>query len=186
MAKPVTEPSRQAIETQLLAELENFTSFVRRRVGDPHLAADVVQESLLKAMKTAHALRDDERAVAWFYRVLRHSIIDLHRRNAAKRTALERFEREMNLPPDPEEERVACGCVERLISALHPDYAELIRRLDVRGESAEHVGQSLGLSANNLRVRHHRARRQLRERVEQTCRLCAKHGCLDCDCAVAG
>lgn len=40
----------------------------------------------------------------------------------------------------------------------------------------------LGRNANNLRVRHHRARQQLRERLEQTCRLCAKHGCLDCTC----
>ena len=30
------------------------------------------------------------------------------------------------------------------------------------------------MNANNLRVRHHRARKQLRERLEQTCRLCAK------------
>jgi RNA polymerase sigma-70 factor (ECF subfamily) len=35
---------------------------------------------------------------------------------------------------------------------------------------------------NNLKVRLHRGRKQLRERIEQTCRACATHGCLDCIC----
>jgi len=170
------------IETQLLQELEKFTNFVRSRVGDPHLAADVVQDSLLKAIQAADQLRDDESVTAWFYRILRRSIIDLYRRRAANQGALERLERELDSPPDNEEERVACACVETLIPTLNPEYGELIRRLDLGDETPEQVGSALGMTANNLRVRHHRARKQLRERLEQTCRLCAKHGCLDCTC----
>ena len=170
------------IEDQLLQELEKFTAFVRARVDDPHLAADVVQDSLLKAVKSADQLRDDESVVAWFYRILRHSIIDLYRRRATSQSALDRLEQELNAPPDAETERAVCGCLENLIPTLNPDYAELIRRLDLAGESPENVGESLEMTANNLRVRHHRARSQLRERLEQTCRMCAKHGCLDCTC----
>ena len=43
------------LEDQLLNELDAFTAFARSRVGDPHLAADVVQESLLKALKSVEA-----------------------------------------------------------------------------------------------------------------------------------
>lgn len=183
MAKPATNKATpRHIEAQLLGELEKFTQFVRARVGDPHLAADVVQDSLLKAMKAANHLRDEESVTAWFYRILRHSIIDLHRRRATNQSALDRLERELDSPPGTEGERVACACVETLIPTLHPEYAELIRRLDLGGETPESVGGTLGLTANNLRVRHHRARQQLRERLEQTCRLCAKHGCLNCTC----
>ena len=172
----------QRLENQLLQELEKFTAFVRGRVGDPHLAADVVQDSFLKAMKSVDQLRDDESTVAWFYRILRHSIIDLYRRRATSQAALDRLESELNSPPDAEDERAICGCIESLIPTLNTDYAELIRRLDLVGESPENVSAALGMTANNLRVRHHRARRQLRERLEQTCRMCAKHGCLDCTC----
>jgi RNA polymerase sigma factor (sigma-70 family) len=174
--------AEQKIETHLLQELEQFTNFVRSRVGDPHLAADVVQDSLLKAIKSAEQLRNDENVTAWFYRILRRSIIDLYRRRAANQAALKRLERESDSPPDNEEKRIACACIETLIPTLKSDYAELIRRLDLGGETPEHVGTALGLTANNLRVRHHRARQQLRERLEQTCRMCAKHGCLDCTC----
>lgn len=170
------------VEDTLLANLQTFVAFARRRVGDAHLAEDVVQDSLLKAVKSADQLRENENVTAWFYRILRRSIIDLYRRQTVKQKSLEQLEREMNSPPDTEEERVACGCVATLIPTLKPDYAELIRRLDLGGETPEQVGAALGMTANNLRVRHHRARQQLRERLEQTCRMCAKHGCLDCSC----
>ena len=174
------------IEEQLLKELETFTAFARRRVGDPHLAADVVQDSLLKAVKSADQLCDGESVTAWFYRILRRTIIDLYRRRAAAQRATERLENELNVPPSAEEERTACACVETLIPTLKPEYAELIRELDLAGEAPETVAARRGITANNLRVRHHRARQQLRERVEQTCRLCAQHGCLDCTCASPG
>jgi RNA polymerase sigma-70 factor (ECF subfamily) len=63
--------------------------------------------------------------------------------------------------------------------------AALIRQLDLGDASPESVASALGVTPNNLRVRHHRARQQLRERLEQTCRLCARHGCLDCHCGPA-
>ncbi len=65
---------------------------------------------------------------------------------------------------------------------MRPAYADLIRALDLDGVPAEAVAERLGISRNNLRVRHHRARAQLKVRLEATCRLCATHGCLDCTC----
>ena len=34
----------------ILKNLETFVAFTRKRVGDPHLAEDLVQESLVKAL----------------------------------------------------------------------------------------------------------------------------------------
>ena len=39
------------IETQLFENVKEFVGFARKRLGDPELAADAVQESLLKALK---------------------------------------------------------------------------------------------------------------------------------------
>lgn len=70
-------------ETELLENVKEFVAFARRRLGDPELAADAVQESLLKALKAADQIRDEENARAWFYRILRRTIIDLYRRRDA-------------------------------------------------------------------------------------------------------
>lgn len=171
------------VEAPLLANLKTFVAFARSRVGDAQLAEDVVQESLIKALAAGQKPTKEAETLTWFYRILRRSIIDLYRRRAVNKAALARLERELDAPPDAEEKRVVCGCVNTLIPTLKPDYAELIQRLDLGGETPEQVGAALGMTANNLRVRHHRARQQLRERLEQTCRLCAKHGCVDCTCA---
>jgi RNA polymerase sigma factor (sigma-70 family) len=170
------------LEEQLLNNLNEFVGFARRRLADPELAADAVQESLLKALKSADQIRDDEKAKAWFYKILRRTIIDLYRRRDARDRALTELEREVNSPPDLDEDRMICACMERLLPTMAPQYADLIRRLDLNEEAPDTVAASLGISKNNLNVRIHRARQQLKQRLEDNCRVCAKHGCLDCHC----
>ena len=170
------------LEEQLLNNLNEFVGFARQRLDDPELAADAVQESLLKALRSSDQLRDEETAKAWFYRILRRTIIDLYRRRDARGRAMADFERELGEAPDSEEEKIVCGCIERLLLGMAPQYAELIRRVDLNEEKPEAVGVELGISRNNLNVRLHRARQQLKHFLEENCRVCAEHGCLDCRC----
>jgi RNA polymerase sigma factor (sigma-70 family) len=166
----------------LLNNVHEFTGFARKRLGDPELAADAVQDSLLKAIKAGDQLRDEENAKAWFYRILRRTIIDLYRRRDAHDRTVTEFEHEVNSPADNEEERVVCACMEALLPMMTPQYSALIRQLDLAEEAPDTVAASLGISRNNLNVRVHRARQQLKRRLEENCRVCAKHGCLDCHC----
>ena len=170
------------IETQLLENVREFTAFARKRLRDPELAADVVQESLLKALRSSDQLRDKENAKAWFYRILRRTIIDLYRGRDVRERALEDLERELDGVQNGEEERVVCSCMEHLLTRMAAQYSELIRRIDLNEENSDLVAAELGISRNNLNVRLHRARQQLKSRLEENCRVCAKHGCLDCHC----
>jgi RNA polymerase sigma-70 factor (ECF subfamily) len=58
----------------------------------------------------------------------------------------------------------------------------LLQRVDLDGASPKDAASALGLTLNNLNVRLHRARQRLREKLEATCQVCSKHGCLDCSC----
>lgn len=171
------------IASQLIAEREAFLGFVRHRVRDAELAEDIVQDGFLKAMRHARELRDNESVVAWFYRILRHTIIDAYRRRDARTRALDALEAEPPAEMSAEDERRLCGCLRLLVPILKPEYAEVIERVELQREPMDAVAKDLNVSTTNLRVRLHRARKQLQERLEQTCRVCAKHGCLDCDCA---
>src|SRR5687768_7982996 len=110
----------------LLDQREAFEAFVRKRTGDPQLAADVVQDCLLKALRSEKQPSEDEGVVPWFYRILRHAIIDAHRRRDASQRALENYAHEANFAPGPEEKRDLCTCVLPLIDALPPDDAALL------------------------------------------------------------
>ena len=177
--------TQDALASTLLSNLAAFQAFARRRVGDEQLAADAVQESLLRALKSEQNLSADDNAIAWFYRILRNVLTDLHRRRAAQRRGLERFAEESAIASeldDAELENTACACFRGLLPTLRPEYARVLELADLGGKPTDDVAEQLGISKNNLKVRLHRARRQLRERLEQTCKMCATHGCLDCTC----
>lgn len=175
-------PMMANAEDTLIKNLNAFVAFARKRLGDPQLAKDVVQQSLLKALSSARKPVGDEDVVAWFYRILRRSIIDLYRRNDARKRALEQFEKEFHSTPTAADERALCQCFKRLLPAVPEQYRELLQRVDLNGDDPAAVAVSLGLTKNNLTVRLYRARKHLREQLSRNCRTCSKHGCLDCTC----
>lgn len=184
MPPPDTE-LQDALATTLLGNLAAFQGFARRRLGDEQLAADAVQESLLRALKSGRELSDDDNVVAWFYRILRNVLTDLYRRRDVQTRGLQRFATESAIASeldDAELENTACACFRNLLPTLRPEYARALELSDLDGQPADAVSEQLGISKNNLKVRLHRARRQLRDRLEQTCQMCATHGCLDCTC----
>lgn len=166
----------------ILAQLDAFVGFVRKRTGDPELAADLVQECLLKAMQADHTPAEEEGVVPWFYRILRHALIDLHRRRSVRDRALEAYGQELPEHLAAEEKNDVCQCVLRLLPDLPPADAELLQRVDLDGQSPTQIAEARGERINTLNVRLHRARKRLRDSLEKVCRSCATHGCLDCDC----
>ncbi len=179
---PSTKP-RHSIEA-LVENHRRFLAFLERRVGDRAAAEEILQAAFVRGLEHTGEIRDEEKAVAWFYRLLRHAVIDHFRFRGAEQRALEAFGREMEssaaLPADVEGE--LCRCFEALLPDLRPEYAEILRRVDLEGQKSADFARAAGLSANNAMVRLHRARKALRASLERSCRTCAEHGCLDCSC----
>lgn len=172
------------LETYLLQHREALLAFIRSKIGDDALAEDILQDSLLKALRAAPELSDEEKLVSWFYQIIRNAITDTYRRKAAAARRLERYAFDQpEAEPPPADEAALCACFAGLLPTLKPEYAELIEAMDLGGATPEEMAGRLDLNRNNLKVRHHRARQQLRQRLEETCRTCAKHGCLDCTCS---
>jgi RNA polymerase sigma factor (sigma-70 family) len=170
------------LEDSLLKNLQVFTAFARNRLRDSHLAEDVVQESLVKALAADRKPKDEEATTTWFYRILRRSIIHVYRRQDARGRALERFEQELPEGPGDADERILCQCFKRLLPFVPEQYRDLLQQIDLDGEDTAEVAAKLGLTRNNRTVRPHRARKHLREALSQNCCACSTHGCLDCTC----
>ena len=177
-------PAAQRLEDHLRRERANLLAFVRSRVADPALAEDVLQDSLLRAVRAAPDLRDDERMTSWLYQIVRNAITDAYRRRGVREAALERLAAETDAAATPEDEARACACVLDLVPTLKPEYAAVVEA-DLAGRDGDALADALGITKNNLKVRRHRAHGQLRERLVETCRSCAAHGCVDCTCRSA-
>lgn len=169
---------------RLLGQREKFLAFLQRRLESREVAEDILQAAFVRGMERGGELRDDESAVAWFYRLLRNAVIDHYRRKATADRAAKQWVRELETEtrPDAMIQDVACGCVKEVLVELKPEYREAIQLVDLEDRSLRELAVTVGIAENNAGVRVHRAREALRKAVKTTCGTCAEHGCVDCRC----
>ena len=174
-------PGHEVVE-RLVANHREFLRFLEARVRDRATAEDILQAAFVRSIERAETIRDAESVTAWFYRLLRNAVIDHYRKTGRQPRSVEPEEAEADLAYEAELKGIVCACVDRLIPTLKPEYADMIRRVDLQEEPIGQVADALGITANNATVRLHRARQGLKKQLERSCGTCATHGCLDCRC----
>jgi RNA polymerase sigma factor (sigma-70 family) len=176
----------EAVPAPLLDLRRQFLGFLERRLNDRALAEDILQSAYVRALESSGQLRQDESAVAWFYRILRNALIDHHRRRTTESAALDRWARELETETaaDPFLKDTTCQCITGALDALPTAYASLLREVDLAENPLADYAASQAITPGNAAVRAHRARTALRKQLIRCCGACATHGCLDCQCAV--
>src|SRR5262245_39573566 len=99
----IDAPSPEVLRV-LVGTHRALLSFLERRVGDPATAEDILQDAFVRGIGKMSELRDDESAIAWFYRSLRNAVIDHYRRGGSRSRALEAFAAELEATVEPEAE----------------------------------------------------------------------------------
>jgi RNA polymerase sigma-70 factor (ECF subfamily) len=181
-SKPSTALSPEAI-AQLVNGHREFLAFLERRVESRAVAEDILQTAFTRGLERGAGVQD-EKVVAWFYRVLRNAVIDYYRQRSSAARAMEAWGREFSDVQEPEAElrREICQCLSSLLETLKPEYREALRIVDLEEGKLKDLAQLSGITAENAAVRVHRARAALRRLIERACGTCAVHGCLDCSC----
>jgi len=173
----------------LLRGKQKFLAFVEKRVGSRAVAEDILQDAFVRSLERAseldRELQTNERATAWFFRVLRNAIVDYYRHQAVEQRVGRQWAQDWERRAtalSKEDEHEVCGCFKEFLGLLKPDYRRAIEAVELRSVSLREFGKAEGISLNNAAVRVHRARQSLRQHIERACNTCAEHGCLDCDC----
>ena len=179
--------SPAAIE-RLVDSHRQFLAFLEARVESRAAAEDILQTAFVRGLERGAEVRDEESAVAWFYRVLRNAVIDHYRHRAATGKALEGWGKEIvtHEAPEADLKQEICQCVSGLLETLKPDYQAALRIIDLEEGSLNDLAEQAGITSGNAAVRVHRAREALRKQVRTACGSCADHGCLDCHCKPKG
>lgn len=184
--EPAPTPDARVVAA-LVQNHRQFLSFLEKRVGGRSEAEDILQDAFARGLEKLDSLRDDELAVAWFYRLLRNAVIDRARRLGTRAHQLEKFARELEATsePDAEAQNTVCQCVATLADTLKPEYGEALRRIEIEGASVKEYAAQAGISENNAAVRAFRARAALRKQLAASCGTCADHGCFNCTCGTS-
>ena len=145
----------------LLAQKGRLLAFLEERVGRRADAEDLLQTAMLRVMTKGRALRNRDRVIPWFYRMLQNLVVDWHRRRAAAERALRRLDAAASVTQAHDEPlwSQVCTCVTAILTTLRPAYADILRRVAIDGQPLTGVARGLGISANNASVRLLRARR---------------------------
>ena len=147
-----------------------------RMLGDPQLAEDATQETLLKAYRGMSKFRG-ENLRAWLLRIASNTCKDFYRsRRDRHDISLEVLTEEGGVTwassdPSPEEEalRGELGLeIQRGLLTLPADQRMVLILVDVEGMSYEEAAEATGISPGTLRSRLSRARAKLRDYLLKT------------------
>jgi RNA polymerase sigma-70 factor, ECF subfamily len=174
----------ELIQRVLAGDRDSYAWLVRRyqemlyrhalgMVSDGDAAADLVQDSFIKAFSSLESCHDPERFGAWVFRILRNRCHDYLR---DRRRQMLPLDREAMLAtsrecPDIDLERLTLGqTIEEALSRLPEAQREAFLLKHVEGCSYEEMAQRLDTSVSALKMRVMRAREALqallKDRIE--------------------
>ena len=143
-----------------------------RMLGSRAEAEEVAQEAFLRAFRSIRDFRGDARLSTWLYAIA--SRLCLTRLGASERRTARPGDDALARVPDPGERPGAALEREEAQAALHRAISELPdeRRIvvvlrDLQGLSYEEIADALSLELGTVRSRLHRARMELKDKMEK-------------------
>jgi len=165
---------RAAFAALVRAHQDEVYTLARRLVGDPHLAADIAQETLVKAWRSLPRFRGDALLSTWLYRITVNTAWT--HKDRARRSAGVPLDDYRDIPslPGPDHPEVAAELLElrgRLRAALDrlPEgQRQVVVMKDIHGWSHGEIAEAMGISVTAAKVRLHRARARLARDLEES------------------
>ncbi len=160
-------------EAEVIPHRRELYAAALRYTKSAAAAEDLVQETMLRALKAWASFEAGSNCRAWLYRILTNSFINIHRkRKRHHRFAHERgddgiiaiygVEKRRHLRPD---EQLIDNALSDEVSAalenLSPDYREVVELADIEGIRYKEIAARVGIPIGTVMSRLFRARRQL-------------------------
>jgi RNA polymerase sigma-70 factor (ECF subfamily) len=157
-------------------QIEVVRGFVLKLVGDPSLADDLVQETLLRAHKSEATFTGKASRTTWHCAIALNVVRD-HFRSMARRPtyvtdpqALLALRTEEVLEDDVLQTEMD-SCIRRYVLRLSERQRDVVALHDIAGLSHREISSTLGISQNNSRILLHRGRAALKLLLEENCTL---------------
>lgn len=146
--------------------------WVRRLAGPSGEVEDLIHDVFVVALRRRSEFRGDAKVSTWLFRITELVVRKRRFRRRLRQflDVLHRSHQEAVVPPSPTplevfEDRQRCARLYAALDRLPDKYRTVIILCDIEGSPAEEVGQLLGLTANAVWVRVHRARAMLLEEL---------------------
>jgi RNA polymerase sigma-70 factor (ECF subfamily) len=170
------EPSRVSFEA-LVQELSGpLRRHLERLVGNRTIADDLLQDTLLKIARGLPDFEGRSSVKTWAFTIATRVATDHLRRPQSRAQIVDVDDIESASVIDPESDQLLVvnemsSCMREVIDSLPEDYRTALRLHDIDGRTAAQIAELTGCSTATAKIRIHRARRCLRQALDDECKF---------------
>ena len=159
---------------RLVTEYEKAVyAIAQRMTGNAEDAADMTQETFIKAYNSLQSFRGDSKFSVWLYRIASNVCLDFLRSRSRKPTVSlsveddEGEEGQLDIADEsqsPEllmERGLTRDAVRRGLDTLPPDYRQILLLREIQGLSYDEIAAALEIEVGTVKSRIFRARKRL-------------------------
>lgn len=133
----------------------------RSIVRDREMAADVVQQTFVKAWRAAKRFEGNRELAPWLYSIARHTAIDMLRAESKPTRGGHAPETDVGVQPETFERTWERYEIRRAIDALPDGEREVVRRSHLLGHTHEAIAEQLQIPVGTVKSRSGRAHKRL-------------------------
>lgn len=165
----------QQAYAEIVKRYQNFVfTIALRYTPNREDAEEIAQDCFVKAYRSLADFRGDSKFTTWLYTIVTTTCLTFLRKKKLEVHSLDNekvFEMAENqdsgMDANQVEQKSRVSMVNRAIALLSPDDAQIITLFYKGEQSLEEIAQIMHLEANTVKVRLHRARQRLKEKMEK-------------------
>jgi len=161
----------QALYAQLVQKYQQYVfTLVLRFTDNREDAEEISQDIFVKAYRSLADFRGDSKFSTWLYTIVRTFLRKKRLDTTSidnERTLTQLENRESGFNANTIEQKSKHAMVNSAIRLLSPDDAQLITLFYKGEQTLEEIGRIMGLEPNTVKVKLHRARHRLKEKMEK-------------------
>ena len=140
-------------------------------------AEEIAQDCFIKAYRSLSAFQRQSKFSTWLYTITYNTSITFLRKKKLniqsiddEKTLVQLENQESSFSANTMEQKSRVNRVNEAIGQLSPDDAQIINLFYKGEQSLEEIGQIMGMEPNTVKVRLHRARHRLKDKLEKDIR----------------
>jgi RNA polymerase sigma-70 factor (ECF subfamily) len=165
----------QSIFAQLVERYQNYVfTLVLRFTSSREDGEEIAQDVFVKAYRSLADFRGDSKFSTWLYTIVRTSCLTFLRKKKLdissidnERVIAQLEDWESGFRANTIEQKSRHAMVNEAIRLLSPNDTQVITLFYKGEQSLEEIGKIMGLDPNTVKVKLHRARQRLKEKMEK-------------------
>ncbi len=160
---------------QLVERYKNYVfTLILRFIDNREDAEEIAQDVFVKAYRSLADFRGDSKFSTWLFTISRTTCLSFLRKKKLdiqsldnEKTGLQLENRESAFHANLVEQKSRHAMLNQAISMLSPDDAQVLNLFYKGDQTLEEIGKIMRLDSNTVKVKLHRARQRLKDKMEK-------------------